>query len=127
MEENEKLEIGIGDKEIERLEAKEIEVQGVKIETVEKDGKKIGEKVILLSKHPDREDILHISTLKYIKGDKVETSGTWFNTDEDGKIQKGTALASLLTHFGIPSIGELVGKKLPTDFDSGGYLCIKAY
>jgi len=127
MDEQEKLKLGIGDKEIKKLEAMDIEVQGVKVEEVEKDGKKLGEKVVLLSKHPEKDEILHISTLKYIKGEKVETSGTWFNTDEDGKIQKGTALASLLEHFDVPSIGELVGKKLPTDFDSGGYLCIKAY
>ena len=127
MDEQEKLKTGIGDKEIERLEAKEVEVQGVKVEEVEKSGKVIGEKVVLISKHPDREDLLQISAMKYISGDQVKTSGIWFNTDDDGKIQKGTALASLLTHFKVPSIGELVGKKLPTDFDSGGYLCIKAY
>ena len=127
MENQEKLKTGIGDKEIERMKAKEIEVQGVKIEEVHKDNKVIGEKVILISKHPDREDLLQISTVKYIKNEKVETSGTWFNLDEDDKIRKGTALASLLGHFDVASIEELVGKKLPTDFDSGNYLCIKAY
>ena len=127
MEEQDKLKIGVGSLEIERLEAKEVEIQGVRIEEVKKDDKVIGEKVILISKHPDREDLLQISTVKYIKGDKVETSGTWFNTDTEGKIQKGTALASLLTHFNVPTLDELVGKKLPTDFDSHGYLCIKAY
>jgi len=127
MEEQEKLKVGIGDKEIERLEAKEVEVQGIKIVEVMKDGKVVGEKVSLISKHPDRDDLLQISTMKYIVGDAVKTSGIWLNLDEDGKIQKGTALATLLTHFNVPSIGEIEGKKLPTDFDSGGYLCIKAY
>ena len=127
MEEQDKLKIGVGDQEIERLEAKEVEVMEVKVEPVTKGEKAIGEKVILISKHPDREDLLQISTVKFIKGDKIETSGTWFNTDSEGKIQKGTALASLLTFFNVQTLGELVGKKLPTDFDSGGYLCVKAY
>lgn len=127
MDEQDKLKIGIGDKEIEKLETKDVVVQGVKIESVKKGEKVLGEKVVFLVKHPDREDLLHVSTMKYIKGDKVDTSGTWFNLDEDGKIRKGTALSLMLNHFEVENLEGLIGKTLPTDLDGGNYLCIKAY
>ena len=127
--ENKILEVGIGTKEPEKLVTKQVIVHGAKKEDVisQKDNKKIGEKVIFICKHPDKEDYLNLSKVKYIKGKNVTESGTWFKEDEDGNIQKGSALAITLNHYNVPKIGELVGKPIETDYDDNGYICIKAY
>lgn len=127
MEEQEKLKIEIGTKEAEKLEAKDVEVQGIKIQEVLKAEKKIGEKVVLFCKHPNKDDLLQISQVIYLKNKKVTTSGIWFNLDEDKKIQKGSVLAFLLNYYEAPNIAELEGKKVETEHDDNGYLCIKAY
>ena len=126
MEENEKLKTGIGNQESEKLKESLIVVQGVKIQGVEKNGQQIGEKVVLLCKHPDREDLLEISKVKYLKNDKVESSGTWFNLDSDKKIVKASALASLMKYYGCESLNDFAGKQLQTVLD-GDYLVVKAY
>lgn len=127
--EKELLEIGVGTKEPEKLQAKPVVVHGAKKEDVisKKDNKKIGEKVIFICKHEDKEEYLNLSKVKYIKGKNVTEAGTWYNEDEDGNIQKGSALAITLDHFKVSKIGELVGKPIETDYDESGYICIKAY
>lgn len=131
MDENEKqkmLETGIGDKEAETLEAKPVVVQGITFEEVDfgdKGGKST--KVVLISKHPDREDPLHISKVRYLKGDKVKSSGLWYNIDEDEKIIKNSALAVLLGYYKKDSLKQLEGEIVTTEVDSDGYLIIKAY
>lgn len=127
--ENEKTEcdkIGIGTKETQSLLPKAVLVQGHKVEAVEKDGKKIGDKVVLISKHPDREDPIELSQVKYLKGDKVTTSGLWFNLDEDKLIPKQSALAETMRKYGCNAVEDFDGKEIETDLD-GKYLVIKAY
>jgi len=127
MEENEKLEIGVGNIESETLKSKEVLVVGTKIQEVIKDNKKIGEKVILICKHPDKDEPLEISKVKFLKNEKITTSGLWFNLDDENKILKNSALAKLLNFHNLMNIASFVGKNLPTDLDANKYLCIKAY
>ena len=127
MDEQEKLQIGIGTKEAEKLEAVEVEIQGSKVQDVMKNDKKLGEKVVLICKHPKKEEVLQISQVIYLKNKKVITSGIWLNLDEDGLIQKNSVLAFLLNFYEVPKVGELTGKKVKTEHDDNGYLCIKAY
>ena len=122
MDEQEILNLGVGTKEPEKLQPKDVQVEGIRVENVPK----YGEKIVLVCKHPDREDVLQISSIKFAKGDKITTSGLWFNTDEDGQIQKGSAVATLLGYYKVPKLGELTGQTLSTTYDSEGYLCIKA-
>jgi len=113
-------EIGIGTKETQALPPKDVKVLSHKIEAIpsKKEGEKnIGEKVILICKHPDREEPIEMSRVAYLKGKTVTCSGLWFNLDDDKLIPKQSALAIAMRHFGIKTVKE---------FD-GDYLVIKAY
>ena len=128
MNEQEKLSIGIGNLEAKKLDEGNVKVMGVRIEEVQnKDKKIVGEKVVFVVKHPAREDNLQISKVRYIKSlDKIESSGTWYNLDEDNNIVKNSALASLMMHYGCLSINDFIGKDVQTILD-GNYLSIKAF
>jgi len=120
--------IGIGTKESETLKPKTVKVTGHRIEPVTKKdtGKEIGNKVILICKHPDREDPIELSKVKYLKGDKVTTSGLWINQDTDGLIPKQSALALTMNKYGCQNVSDFDGKDVETDLDSQ-YLVVKAY
>lgn len=126
MEEQEKLEKGIGTKELETLKPKTVKILHVAIVAVG-EGTNLNEKVVCTVKHPDKEETINISAVKTIKGKNVKTSGLWFKEDEDGLIQKGTSLTIFLEFLGIKKPIELEGKDVPTVLDDKGYLCFKAY
>jgi len=125
--ENEKIfEKEIGNKEIESLKPKKVLITGIKIDPVEKNGKEVGKKVTCICKHPDREDPVNISQVKYLRGDQVKYSGLWINFDEDENLQKGSALALFLEFINVKNIKELESKEVETDLDKGNFLCFKA-
>jgi len=119
------LDLKIGKKEAERLKPEKVKI--VKIEIVPI-GERKNEKVTCWVKHPNREEEINISSVKYEspKG-KLEVSGLWFNKDEDGMIRKGSALAVFLQHTGSETLKQLSDKELDTVLDDNGYLCFKAY
>lgn len=125
---NEK-QIKVGDQEAESLKAKKVKIQTVEIEEVRKkaDNKIIGKKVVCMCKHPDKEEAISISSMKYEKGGKLTESGIWFNLDDDGKIRKGSALALLLNYTDSTNLEKLEGKEIQTVKDDNGYLCLKTY
>jgi hypothetical protein len=128
METNEKLETETGTIEKKSLEAKPVLILSVDIrEQTNKEGKVVGDKVICLSKHPDREDPIEISTLSYLKNKSVKTSGLWFNLDEENKIAKDSALGAFLGFCEVKTISQLKELQLETELDDAGYLCFKAY
>ena len=116
----------VGDKETPKLEAKDVEVQGVKVEEV---GEKKNEIVVLMCKHPDKDEVIDLTKVKLLKNDKARVSGLWVSTDGDGNIQKGSALSELLKVAGVETLNDLTGKKLPTikESEDSQYLCIKCY
>jgi hypothetical protein len=121
--------IGIGTKETQTLSAKPIVVQGHRIDDVYKDKEKtekIGKKLVLISKHPDREDPIEISQVKYLKGEKITASGLWFNLDADKLIPKQSALAETMRKYSCKTLEDFDGKEIQTILD-GKYLVIKAY
>jgi len=126
METQEKLEKEVGTKEAEILKPEKVKVEKVNLVEV-KFGNQVREKLVCSAKHPDREEPIDISKVKYQKKDKLQISGLWYKEDEDGLIQKGTALAELLNFTGSKNIKELIGKEIDTVADEEGYLCFKAY
>lgn len=125
---NDKLGIGIGTRETEILEAKQVIVTHVLIvEVKSKENKPIGEKVVCVCEHPDRKDPLELSKSVFLKNKKIKTSGLWFNLDQDGLIPKESALAILLRKADASNVNKLVGKQLDTDLDENGFLCFKCY
>jgi|TARA_R100000750_G_scaffold57858_1_gene45140 hypothetical protein len=124
METQNDLEIGIGTKEATALKPAKVTVVSAIVEEV---GEKKNKKVVFLVKHPEKADPIKISSVKYLKGNQVVTSGTWLNMDEDGLIRKGSALALVLEKVFAKKISDLVAKEFDTDVDEKNYLCIKVY
>lgn len=118
---------GIGTKETEALGAKAVTITGYRFDKVKFDDGKESLKLVLICQHPDREDPIELSKAKILKGDKVETNGLWFKTDEDGKIGKNSTVALTLKHFSADKVEDLEGKKANTEKDESGYLVVKAY
>jgi len=126
MEEQDKLNIGIGEKEPEVLKPANVKVVNVKITPVEIKGKE-NEKVNVEVKHPQREETIQISKAKILKNDKLTTSGLWYAIDSDKKIAKKSALAVFLNSAGVSTLNELKERELQTIADENGYLVFKAY
>ena len=132
METQDKLDKKIGTKELQVLKPAKVLISGVRLDpkTIKKgNNSKQKDIVILICKHPEREEPIEISKVKLVKGNTVKTSGLWYDEDEDGLLQKGSAVAELLEHCSVQSLKELEGKEVDTttESDSSFYLAIKAY
>ncbi len=126
MEEQEKLDKEIGDKEIQKLKPAKVKIENVEIKTVG-EGKKSADKVVAYCKHPDQEETIRISSVSYKKGKEIKTTGLWYKEDDEKKLQKGSALTLFLELAEAKTIRELIGKEVETEEDDRGYLCFKAY
>ena len=119
------LEIGIGTKESISLQPKNVKIEDAQIELV---GEKGNEIVRCTVKHPDKEETIKVSEVKYENKDKkLVISALWVNKDEDGLIKKGSTLAVFLNSLNAKTIKELIGKDAATVLDDKGYLAFKAY
>ncbi len=119
----------IGTEDMKMLVPKAVTVLGqvkVDVESKKKTGVKY-EKIVFSCKHPDREQPIEISDVKYIMKDKIEMRATWFMLDSAGCIQKNSALAALLVAYNAKTLAVLVGKSITTVADERGYLCFRAY
>ena len=122
--------IGVGTKETSKLKPAKVKILGVEIQTKTKEGKIMKSPLAnILVKHPDREEQVKLSKIKYEKNGKLEVVTLWVNLDEEGKFQKSSALAELLRITQSLTIEELTGKEVETIEQSkeDTYLCIKAY
>jgi hypothetical protein len=127
----------IGNKEgAKSLTAKPVVVQGKLTEQIYPKGtleenksktKPVGTKLVLICKHPDKEQPIKISEIITIVGKTVKTSTMWVNLDEDGNIQMGSMIALLLEKAQAKTINDLVSKVLLTELDENKFLAIKAY
>jgi len=123
MESQEELEKGIGNIEPEILKPAKVKIVKVELKEIKK-----MKKLVCSVKHPNREETIDISRVKYIgKGDKVSTVGLWYMEDSEGNIQKGTALAEFLIFNVAKNIKQLEGKEIETIAEDSGYLCFKSY
>ena len=122
-ETQEELEKGIGNKETESLKPATVKIVKVSVESINS-----MKKVVCSAKHPDREELINISRVKYLgKNEKLSTVGIWYKEDSEGNIQKGTALAEFLIFNTAESIKQLEGKEIETITEDSGYLCFKGY
>jgi hypothetical protein len=124
MEDQEKLDKKIGTKEQEKLKPKVVKIEKGRIEGVEKAK---SEKVICSVKHPDKEELIDVSAVKYEKNGKLVSIGLWYNEDGEGLIMKGSALAVLLKFAEVETVRELENRTIMTAEDDKGYLVFKAY
>ena len=123
--------LGIGTKETNSaLKPAKVTITGVRIQTKTKDEKEMKSPLVhVIVKHPDREEPLELSKVKYIKADKVAVASLWANVDSDGLIAKSSAVAELLRFMKVNTIDELTGKEIEAVEQSKEdlYLCLKAY
>ena len=125
------LNIGIGTKEPVTLKPKKVKVERARVVPKEKDGKVVGELIVLTCRHPDRaEEPIELSNVKTLgAGDKIKLSALWFNKDDDGNLAKKSTAAQLLRYYDVNNFGDLIGKEVETTVqsESNSFLCIKAY
>lgn len=123
-----KLDKKVGDKELQVLKPAKVLIAGVKLDPKTVKGK-TKDIVKIICKHPEREEPIEISKVKLVKGNTVKVSGLWYDEDEDGNIQKGSAIAELLNYCEAGSLRELEGHEVDTakESDSSNYLVLKVY
>lgn len=124
VENQEELELGIGNEEAITLKPATVRVLGVRVDEV---GAKKSKKVVCIVKHPDAKDNIEISSIKYESKGKLEVAGLWINKDSKGLIRKGSALATFMGYIGINQVGQATGKDIATIQDDKGYLVFKIY
>ena len=104
----------------------ELEIR--KVEFKDKEGKhKESHKLVLKCKHPEVDEVLEITSVKYEVGDKIKTSGLWIYKDNEGKLPFNSAVSKLVLFKGKRQLADLKGEQLETTTDDGGYLIVKAY
>jgi len=107
-----------------------VKIASVVIKEKNKKGKKMATPLLqFMVKHPEKEELLVISKIKYIDGDKAITRGFWVQTDEDGNFFKGSSIDLILKKLQVATLEETYGKEIETVTDSkdSPYLCLKAY
>ena len=124
MAETSEMELGIGTEEATTLKPAKVSIKVVEINEL---GEKKSKKVVCFCKHPEKEENISISSIKYENKGKLEVSGLWVNKDGQGLIRKGSALAVFLNTMGCSKVVELEGKEVSTVTDEKGYLCFKGY
>ncbi len=125
MESQDILNLETGTKEAEKLSPKPVKIEKIEIEAV---GDKGNKKAVFTVKHPDREETINVSSVKYEKkGSALAFSGTWINLDEEDKLRKGSALANFIAFKNVKVLNDMVGQEVETVEDEKGYLCFKAY
>lgn len=124
MEEQEILNLQTGEKEATQLKPASVKIVKVEIQTV---GDKGNKKAVFSVKHPDNEEPIKISAVKYEQKGSLKTSGTWVNLDDEQKLRKGSALANFISYMQGNVLKDLEGKDVSTTEDEKGYLCFKAY
>lgn len=136
MEENESninyLEAKIGDKEVPRNTVKpaKVKIASVTIKTTNAEGKKMNSPLAEFHvKHPDKDELIKITKVKYLDGENLKTSGFWIQTDEDGNFFKGSTVDIILKKLGCETLTDTYGKEIDTVEESKeiSYLCLKAY
>jgi len=118
------IEIGTIETERQKLKPKKVKIVSWKKTPIEKAH---GEKISFEVKHPDKDENILISAVSFLEEKKIETRGTWFNLDKDGKISKGSSLAILLNKLQAKNLDETKDKEAETELDEKDYLCFKAY
>lgn len=107
-----------------------VKIVSVVIKDKDKEGNKMRSPLAqFFVKHPDKEELLNISKIKYLDGDKAVTKGFWIQQDEEGNFYKGSTVDLILKKLGCETLAETYGKEIDTVEESkdSSYLCLKAY
>ena len=130
METHELLKTEIGTKETTVLNPAKVKIVSVEIQTKTKDGKEMDTPLVHFNcKHPDREDLISLSKVKFERNGKLEVVGLWAQLDEDNKFKKSSAVSAVMNFLSVSTLEEVYGKEIETTKQSedNTYLCLKAY
>jgi len=122
-------------KEVGTIEPKKLSEGKVKITSMElqeenKEKKKMATPLLHLKvKHPEKDDLIAITKIKFLDGDKLVTAGLWVQLDSEQKIQKSSTVDRLLKFLGVKTLEETFTKEIETVFESekSSYLALKCY
>lgn len=80
-------------------------------------------------KHPDKEELLSISKVKFLDGDKLKVVGFWVQTDAEDNFFKGSSIDRILKLLDCETLADTYGKEIDTvtESENSPYLCLKAY
>lgn len=107
-----------------------VTIASVIIKTKDKHDKLMGSPLAqFMVKHPDKDELLNISKVKYLDGDKAIAKGFWISVDEDESFYKGSTVDLILEKLGCETLADTYGKEIDTVEESkdSPYLCLKAY
>jgi len=131
MEEN-ILDKKIGDNEVPKntVDPAKVAIVKITIKKTNKEGKKMDTPLVEFHvKHPDKDDLLKITKVKYADGENLKVVGFWVQIDPDGNFYKGSAVEKILSKLECDTLASTVGKEIDTIEESkdSPYLCLKAY
>ena len=121
----------VGEKEGSKaLEPKPIVVASVTIQTENKDGETMENPLANIHcKHPDKEDLIKLTSIKWLNGEKMAVSALFITADDEGLFMKDSGIARLLKFVKTDTLSDLVGKTIDTvkQLETSRYLCLKCY
>lgn len=118
------------------LEAKEVEIIAIQEQTEKpiKEGQEKADKmkkplVNVMCKHPDKDELIKISKIKVEDNNKIFARSLWVVEDEEGNIQKGSAIDEFLIFMDKDCFADCYNMKIKTIVESedSPFLCLKAY
>ena len=107
-----------------------VKIASVVIKDKDKDGKKMTTPLAqFMVKHPDKEELILISKIKFLQGEKLVAKGFWVQLDEDNKFYKGSTIDLILKCLKCETLEDTYGKEIDTveENENSPYLCLKAY
>jgi hypothetical protein len=121
---NDELNWKIGNEETIALKPALVKIKDIISEEI---GEKKNKKIVFHVKHPDNEELIKISSIKWENKGKLEVSGTWVNLDSKGELRKNSALVCFMVFNKVDNLQQFKDKEILTVTDEKGYLCFKAY
>lgn len=121
-----------GNNEVPRnnLEAKPVKIVSVVMKEKNKEGKVMDSPLAqFFVKHPDKEELLTLTKVKFLEGEELKTKGFWVQLDKDGNFFKGSSIDLILKQLDVECLSDTYGKEIETVIESKDkpYLCLKAY
>jgi hypothetical protein len=107
-----------------------VKIVSVVVKTKDKNDKQMTTPLLqFMVKHPSKEELLNISKIKYLDGDKLVAQSFWAKKDENENFFKGSSVDKLLSVLKVSSLAETYGLEIDTveEGKDSQYLCLKAY
>jgi hypothetical protein len=112
------------------LEPGEVVIASIQMKTHNKQEKKMDNPLVEVHcKHPDREELIKLTQIKRISGEKMINVALFATVDKDGKLFKDSGIASLLSFVGVSKLKDLEGHKIEVvkESETSKYLALKCY